>query len=44
MAVDMKTQASVLRQNISDYPQYSAFEISTNTMNKLSQALGYDTK
>ena len=29
MAADVKTQTSVLRKNISDYPQYSELETAT---------------
>jgi hypothetical protein len=34
MAVDVKTQASVLWKNISDYPQYSEFETATESIAK----------
>ena len=34
MAVNVKTQASVLRKTISDYPQYLEVETATNAIAK----------
>ena len=40
MAVDVKTQALVLRKNSSDYPQYSLLESATNAIAKTLDASG----
>ena len=41
MAADVKTQTSVLRKNISDYPQCSLLETATNAIAKTLSASDY---
>ena len=40
MAADVKTQAPVLRKNVSDYPRYLEIEAATNASAKTLAAIG----